>query len=334
MFNEREYVDKVIPYLEKSKKIGEKVNFRCPICGDGKTSYKTRCWILKGDTYYIHCFNCGTTISFKEFLKEYHNSLYNEYVFDKIKNKNNSNEYFQYKEKEKIDRRISLFVESLLVPCSEDKEAITYIKNRNINPEKYNDLFVIEDFSELTKLEKYESSNLKKEKRLILPCYNNEGIINGIIARDISGKSNKRYINLKFYDGYNFFGLYDKEGSYKINLNKTVYVVEGAIDSLFLNNAVSVNNADLLSFENGVGNIIKFLDVIYIGDNDNRNKEIYNFNKKIIKNNKKIVIWPSYIEEKDINDIINAGYNINNVINDNIYSGMKAELILNKWKKF
>jgi hypothetical protein len=45
------------------------------------------------------------------------------------------------------------------------------------------------------------------------------------------------------------------------------------------------------------------------------------------------VIWPSFIKEKDINDMILSGLNVQNMIESNTYSGLEAKLKFTTWKK-
>jgi hypothetical protein len=47
----------------------------------------------------------------------------------------------------------------------------------------------------------------------------------------------------------------------------------------------------------------------------------------------KVVIWPSLIKEKDINDMILSGLDVQNVIESNVYSGLEAKLKFTTWKK-
>ena len=44
------------------------------------------------------------------------------------------------------------------------------------------------------------------------------------------------------------------------------------------------------------------------------------------------MIWPNNIEEKDINDMSNSGINVKNVVQSNVYQGLKAKLQLSNWK--
>lgn len=77
--------DKIVQYLPSSYvRVGDKINLRCPFCGDSKKSAtKRRGWIyLKNSSYY--CFNCGISMSGIKLLKAMsgadYDSIHREYV--------------------------------------------------------------------------------------------------------------------------------------------------------------------------------------------------------------------------------------------------------------
>ena len=45
------------------------------------------------------------------------------------------------------------------------------------------------------------------------------------------------------------------------------------------------------------------------------------------------MIWPNNIVEKDINDMVMSGHNVQSLIESNTYSGLEAKLKFNTWKK-
>ena len=71
--------------------------------------------------------------------------------------------------------------------------------------------------------------------------------------------------------------------------------------------------------------------VIY--DNEKRNKQIVDRMEKAIDWKFPIVIWPDTIQQKDINDMILSGLNVQNAIESNVYSGLQAKTKLTSWKK-
>lgn len=339
MLNELEFIHKISLYLEGFKDLGNgKFNFRCNCCGDGSTGYKTRAWLIQRDTYFFHCFNCNAQMSFGNYLKLKFPEIYKEYVFDKLKGTKweKGKSTLIFKEKSDIDLSAHNIVLSFLKPCTDYPEVVKYLEGRKTPSAKFSSIFVIENFKNMNYIDKYKDSKFLKELRIVFPIYNNKGIIIEVICRSISPTAKKRYINLKFYDEIGIFGLYDSKGDFKINLNKAIKICEGAFDSMFLDNAVSVNTADLMIFDKALNKkIINRLNIVYVPDNDTRNKEIVKIYKKIIEASKKIVILPDYIKGKDINEIVlnNPYIDINELLKINTFNGITALIKFNQWKK-
>ena len=58
--------------------------------------------------------------------------------------------------------------------------------------------------------------------------------------------------------------------------------------------------------------------------------------KSLIDDGYNVCVWPQNIKEKDINDMVLSGTpasKIQDVINKNTYSGLKAITAFNAWKK-
>ena len=68
-------------------------------------------------------------------------------------------------------------------------------------------------------------------------------------------------------------------------------------------------------------------------DNEPRNREIVNRISKCVSRGQSVVIWPSGIIEKDINDMVLSGLNVMDVLKSNTYSGLEAKIKFNNWKK-
>ena len=113
----------------------------------------------------------------------------------------------------------------------------------------------------------------------------------------------------------------------EIQKTEIVYVTEGPFDSTFIRNAIALCGAD--------GDIIKWgIDrCVWIYDNEPRNAEIHSRISRVIDRGEKVVIWPSSIKEKDINDMVLSGLDVQSVIESNIYSGLEAKLKFTTWKK-
>ena len=113
----------------------------------------------------------------------------------------------------------------------------------------------------------------------------------------------------------------------KIDKSKSIYIVEGPFDSTFVENAVAMcgSDVDIGSFD--------WSDYIWVLDNEPRNREIVTRISKLIDRGHKVVIWPSNIIEKDINDMVLAGHDVMSMLKLNTYSGLEAKIKFNSWKK-
>ena len=121
----------------------------------------------------------------------------------------------------------------------------------------------------------------------------------------------------------------DKDKLYgleRVDWSRTVYVVEGPIDSLFLDNCIATAQSDLRIRNKDVA--------VLIPDNEPRNLEVVKQIEKYINEGYRVVIWPSDIKEKDINEMILSGKtNIKSIVDENTFSGLLAKTKLSQWKK-
>jgi hypothetical protein len=113
----------------------------------------------------------------------------------------------------------------------------------------------------------------------------------------------------------------------KIKTTKPIYIVEGPFDSTLVENSVAMCGSDIDIRTFGWSNYI------WVFDNEPRNREIVNRISKTIDRGDQVVIWPPNIEQKDVNDMILRGHNVMNVLESNTYSGLKAKIKFNYWKK-
>ena len=113
----------------------------------------------------------------------------------------------------------------------------------------------------------------------------------------------------------------------KIDETKSIYITEGPFDSTLVENSVAMCGSDLDIRTFG------WCNYIWVFDNEPRNREIVERIDKTISRGDKIVIWPSQIVEKDINDMALAGHDIMSILESNTYSGLKAKIKFNNWKK-
>jgi hypothetical protein len=113
----------------------------------------------------------------------------------------------------------------------------------------------------------------------------------------------------------------------RINTKDTIYITEGPFDSLFLSNSMAMCGADVTLDKD------TFPDRVLVLDNEPRNKQIVQRYEKAISSGESVVIWPKEVKEKDINDMVLAGLDVQSVVQCNVYSGLEAKVKLIDWKK-
>jgi hypothetical protein len=116
-------------------------------------------------------------------------------------------------------------------------------------------------------------------------------------------------------------------GLNRVDFNKTIYITEGPFDSLYIDNAVAMAGADV-DWE-----LLRDKEVVFVYDNEQRNKEIIARMQKVIDKGFEIVIWPKNLEDKDLNDMFLAGHDVQSLVEFNTYSGLQAQIKLSEWKK-
>ena len=165
----------------------------------------------------------------------------------------------------------------------------------------------------------------KDHPRLIIPFYDTTGKIFAFQGRAF-GKEQPKYLTIKLDENkQKVYGLD------KVNFQQPIYITEGPIDSLFIDNCLAAGGADLF-----LKNKIPNEQITYIFDNEPRNKEIVKRMYKVIEQDFNVVIWPEEIQLKDVNDMIKSGLTkleLQDIISKNTYSKLSALTKLNYWKK-
>ena len=327
-FLDTKYINLASASLQKYKKVKNGLwTFRCPYCGDSKKNKnKTRGYIfsVKGD-HVFKCHNCGVTRSFSNFLKDQVPHVYDEYVMERYKEGTIGGnvpkpDLTQFISKPKFDKR-TVDLENLS-SLNNFHVAKKYILDRGIPENKLDRLFYCPNFKEWTNTQKHTFwDTTNDEERIIIPLNSSDGNLIGFQGRSLSPKAKMRYITVMLdEDAPKLYGLDH------INKNETIYIVEGPLDSFFLENSVAMcgSDVDIRSFG--------WSDYIWVYDNEPRSRQITDKLSKSIDAGDRVVIWPSSIKEKDLNDMHNSGINVKNVIQSNVYQGLKAKLQLSNWK--
>jgi len=302
-------------------------NFRCPYCGDSQ-KYKNKArgyfFTVKNDLVY-KCHNCGVGRSFGNFLKEQFPTQYDMYVMEKYKagltgkHRSVSKPKFNF-DKPTFKRRIHL---EPLSSLNNSHLALAYVMGRGLPLDKLDELYYCPNFKVWTNSHKQTFKSTKHdEERIIIPLNDKDGNLMGFQGRAYHNPTQMRYITVMLEkDAPKIYGLD------KINESKPIFIVEGPFDSLFLDNSVAMAGSDLDPRSFG------WSDYIWVYDNEPRNREIVSKISTAVDRGDKVVIWSNNIQEKDINDMVLAGHDVQKMVESNVYQGLEAKLKLNHWKK-
>ena len=314
------YIGLVSPRLQKFKKVKNNLfNFRCPICGDSKKNKsKTRGYLytVKADVNF-RCHNCGASMTFSNFLKEIDTVLHKQYVFERFKSGKSGRGTVV--EEPKFNFEAPQFKQKIDLPKADSNErAKKYLERRKLNP---SDFYYTDKFKEWTNSHKKTFDNVYyDEPRIIIPLFYKKSWI-GFQGRSLVPNSVK-YITVIFNEqSPKIYGLDN------IRRDAPVFVTEGPFDSTFLLNSIAMCGADGDVGKWGVST------PVWVYDNEPRNKEITTRISNTIDRGDSVVIFPNNVREKDINDMVLAGHDVQSMIELNIYSGLKAKLQFNTWKK-
>ena len=252
--------------------------------------------------------------------------MYKQYRLEKFEESGKNKVDVDFRKVKKIVSNTPVFKTSPLTSLTPiDKlnkthPAKEYLLNRRLPTEA---LYFTEKFQEWVNSIKPNTfpSNEKDEARIIIPFIDRKGNCFGLQGRSLHN-SGLRYITVLLEeDAPKIFGLNS------LDTNKTVYICEGPLDSLLLENCCAMAGADV-SPEPLAG-----CSLVYIYDNEPRNREICKRIESHIKRGDSVVIWPNELKEKDINDMVLAGKHPQDIINQNTFSGLTATLKLRDWTK-
>ena len=315
------YIGLISSRLQKFKRVKPDLyNFRCPICGDSqkhKNKARGYIYVVKNNTNF-KCHNCGASLSLNNFIKKIDGTLHKQYTLEKFKEGHTGRGFVVEEPEFKFKKPV--FRKKLDLPkASENADAREYLEKRKLNPDKF---YFANNFKRWVNTKKQTFDTIgRDESRIIIPMYDRDKNLIGFQGRSLVPNSVK-YITVMLEDeAPKIYGLDS------IDEKLSVYVVEGPFDSTFVNNSVALCGSD------GDLGYLEGSDTILVYDNEPRNREIVGRIERCIERNQKVVIWPSNIIEKDINDMILAGHDVMSMLKLNTYSGLEAKLKFNTWKK-
>ncbi len=325
---------------------GSKWNMSCPFCSDTRA----RGYVLparKGGGYYFYCHNCGKSVGLPWMIKEIDPGLYTEYIKELLS--------FQEDFKSKpnvVDSPLTTRFQAQatsegLVKLSKlpaNHAARLYVEGRVIPRAQHHRLFFTANWKDFVNknIPGKLPEKAPREERLVFPFISPRRKLMGFQGRliDPNVKSRIRYMTIMLdSEQPRLFGLD------KVNVLEDILVLEGPIDSLFLENAIATAGGDL-ALEINKADLPRDK-VIVVYDNEPRSPDTIKKVMKSIEQGYRVCIWPRSYEEKDVNDMIQrmVGENprqeiiqekcnlLRALIMENTYSGLTARVKCLDWKK-
>ena len=323
--------------FQETSSYGNVYKARCPICGDSESNpYKARLYFY--DTHgslNVDCKNCGYSHSFYRFMSDAFPHMFQEYKREVIKESLGADRGFKTPKPvqpspkpKKTAHKPAKRVLDGCIPLNrvpEDHPARVYMRTRGFTEHETRHLMFADDFKTCAESVSYKplSEDFPTESRIVIPFYDVDGNVLMIQGRSLDPKSKMKYITIKTDPAIP--KIYGME---RIDPSKTIYCVEGPLDSLFVDNCIASCDSSLTRLDCAD---------VYIWDNEPRAKDIIKLMNKAIEDGHNVVIWPNSPDAKqDINDMILSGMTreqIMRTINENTFQGGKAKIRFTQWKK-
>ena len=321
------------------RKSGNLYQMSCPFCGDSsKDTRKARGYIYQsnGKTVY-HCHNCGITYHLTNFLKNVDYAAYEQYYMEKYRSEKTEQqldlERFVAKMKPPVfaveDPLRNLKKVSALRPDDSIKQ---FVVARKIPNHYHYKLFKCPRFFEWVNDKcipgKFDQTALMYDEcRLVIPFIDRANKCHAVQGRSLDQTSKSRYITIVIDDSKpKVWGLD------AVAFDKPIYVLEGPIDAMFIDNSIATAGGDLIST---IAHLPTSKYVI-VYDNERHSKETKAKLHKAIVGGYDVCIWPDRIDQKDVNQMVIDGLTVDyvkDIIDTNTYSGLAARMALTQWSK-
>lgn len=278
---------------------GNKINLRCNICGDSHIKSKKRGYLIydkKRNLVYYKCFNegdcpCageGNAWSGKKWLKHTAPDIYRMFRSETIVTRKGADINLTEASKNSAKKEETKKNEDLFLPidkCSSDYyNAVKDFCVRRKIPREYIKTFKV-------------SESGKYKGRLIIPF--NDGNGNTYFQARTLFNQTPKYLNFVGNRDHAIFGIAN------VDKEKPVIVLEGPIDSMFIENGVATLGC---SYSECVQNTLNGFNSYYLFDNDSAG---FAASKRMIESGKPVFLWKRFLHDKcldysvkDINDLV------------------------------
>ena len=314
-------------------------NFSCPICGDSKKNLsKARGYVFqKGTNLFFNCHNCGVGTNLGNLIKQVDPSLHKEYVLERYKSGESGFSNFKSPSFDipaprfdKVAKEKHFEHAEWVSKLPSGHFCIVYCTNRRFLSIMVDTLLFTPNYKKFCDaLVPNHGKEITADARLVIPFYDKYNTLIGVSGRALENSDYKlRYVTLRTNESQDKL-IY---GMDKVNTNELVKIVEGPLDSMFLTNCVGSGDSALIQ----TAKLIDAENKVLIFDNEPRNKEIVKLMDDAIKLGYNVVIWPDTMEQKDINEMVMAGFSpaeIERIISSNTFTGLRAQMKFISWKK-
>jgi transcription elongation factor Elf1 len=314
-------------------------NFSCPICGDSKKNLsKARGYVFqKGTNLFFNCHNCGVGTNLGNLIKQVDPSLHKEYVLERYKSGESGFSNFKSPSFDipaprfdKVAKEKHFEHAEWVSKLSSEHFCLVYCTNRRFLSIMVDTLLFTPNYKKFCDaLVPNHGKEITADARLVIPFYDKYNTLIGVSGRALENSDYKlRYVTLRTNESQDKL-IY---GMDKVNTNELVKIVEGPLDSMFLTNCVGSGDSALIQ----TAKLIDAENKVLIFDNEPRNKEIVKLMNDAIKLGYNVVIWPDTMEQKDINEMVMAGFSpdeIERIISSNTFTGLRAQMKFISWKK-
>jgi hypothetical protein len=261
-------------------------NIRCNVSGDSThDKYKKRGFILKSRSKWVYyCHNCNVSTTVVKWMKEYFPANYKSMMMEiMMNNKKSYNDKYDFKKKTGANERdeeedTKGFKKITLFP-----DCVEYCESRKIPKDIYTKWY-------------YAIDGVYKGRIIITFIKNKNNKVYYYQGRSFNNKKGVKYLS-RFGE---HIGIYNY---YNVNVNEPVVLLEGPIDSCFVENSIAVTGLKLK------GDVLdKFPTLYFLLDNDSSGRKKA---QKLLLEKKYVFNWIKFLDKykcdgdvKDVNDFI------------------------------
>jgi CHC2 zinc finger/DNA primase catalytic core, N-terminal domain len=327
---------KFLSLTDNATKSGNKYVASCPICNEGKSSYKKKRLYYFIDDQYMYCHNCGESWTPYHFIKKASGMTFKE-ILDDIRDYVGDDSYdnsYVINNKKFENSTISesnFSIPPLPMECVDLKNDVQreyYSKNKIIK--------IADEYCTSRRLYTAINSPITyfvcvedkfHKNRLIIPYYDHHGNIISYSSRKLLDYDTKAKYLIKANSNKPIFNFHKIDFNYPY-----IFIFEGALDCIFVKNGIAISGIHMTSEqEKLINDAFPFHEQIWCLDNYRfEDKNVVDKIKDKIQSGNRVFLYnDEFSEFKDMNeycikknlDCVNPDL----IINDS-YSGNRALL--------